>query len=324
MANSAAASPARCVADRRGANVRVAVLGAGALGRVYGVHLAEAGEQVSFVVRPSRLTETRAFVIQRRNGDRLRRQIAEPRRVSEIPPDTALILLAVRADQLNEDVERLLQSGPEIPVVALTPLLPLSLARLEGWTAANCFVAMPALASSEGPDGVDEYWAFRASPSLFEERDVNGNDSVRALVVSLRRSRLPARSSRDVRQRNPATTIAFFPISVAVSRAGGVEPMLANPQLASLGAQAAREALVLAQRIGPIELPLVLALRGVTPRTLRWVFSVVGKLLPEANHFVDSHFGTKLQAQHRVLGAEILELGRAHGVALPSLERLLD
>ncbi len=66
--------------------------------------------------------------------------------------------------------------------------------------------------------------------------------------------------------------------------------------------------------------------RGACPhddRTLRAAFALLGKVLPQATEFVDSHFGDKLGEQHRVLGAEILELGRREGVPLPSLERLL-
>lgn len=299
--------------------MHVAIFGAGALGRVYGVHLADAGERVSFVVRPARLGERTPFVISRRNGDRRRRELEAPARVAEIPRDADAVLLAVRVDQLDAGVEQRVRAGPAVPLVSLTPLLPLSLERVSAWAGGRCAVAMPTLAASERPDGVDEYWAFRAAPSLFEA----GLPEVEALVGALRRSALPARLSRDVRARNPATTMAFFPISVAVSRAGGIERLLADRQLSELGARAARETSVLAARIGPIDPPLRLLLRGVGPRTLRGAFALLGKLLPQATGFVDSHFGTKLGAQHRALGAEILELGRREGVPLPSLERLL-
>lgn len=299
--------------------MHVAIIGAGALGRVYGVHLADAGERVSFVVRAARTSETGAFVIERRNGDRRRRRVSAPERRAEIPTDADVVLLAVRVDQLDASIERLLRAGPRVPLISLTPLLPLTLARVSGWVDGRVWVAMPTLAASALPDGTAEYWAFRASPSLFEA----GAPETAALVAALRRSGLPARLSRDVRQKNPATTLAFFPISVAVSRAGGVEQLLRDEALAELGARAAREAFVLARRIGSIDAPLGLVLRAVTPRTLRAAFALLGKVLPQSTEFVDSHFGDKLGEQHRVLGAEILELGRREGVPLPSLERLL-
>lgn len=298
--------------------MHVAVVGAGALGRVYGAHLADAGLRVTFVVRESRLNETTPFVIVRRNGDRRRRELS-PTRSASIPGDADVVLLAVRADQLDESIERLLARGPAVPLVSLTPLLPLSLERVSGWARGRVWVAMPSIAASATGDGSDEYWAFRASPTLFEE----GPAVTAELVSALRRSGLPARLSRDVRTRNPATTAAFFPISVAVSRAGGVAKLLRDSELTELGLSALKETLPLAESLGPIDAPLRLLLRAVGPRSLGAVLRALTRTLPEAAEFVDSHFGDKLGAQHRVLGAEIVELARERRLALPRLERLL-
>lgn len=299
--------------------MHVAIIGAGALGRVYGVHLVDAGERVTFVVRPARLAETSPFVIQRKNGDRRRRELVSPTRAEGVPADADLVLLTIRVDQLDDGVERLLRAAPPVPLVSLTPLMPLTLERVASWVGGRAVVAMPTLASSPSASGADDYWAFRSSPSLFEA----GTPEVARLVAALQRAGLPARLSRDVRERNPATTMAFFPISVAVSRAGGIERLLEDPELCRLGARAARETRALAKHIGPIDAAAGLVLGAVTPATLRGAFTLLTRVFPQATRFVDDHFGDKLGAQHRHLGAEILELGKKHSVPLPSLERLL-
>lgn len=299
--------------------MHVAIIGAGALGRVYGVHLVDAGEHVTFVVRPARLAETSPFVIERKNGDRRRRELVSPARAEQVPPDADLVLLAIRVDQLDGSIEQLLRAAPPVPLVSLTPLLPLTLERVESWVGGRTVVAMPTLAASTSGSGVDDYWAFRSSPSLFEA----GTPEAARLVRALRRSGLPARSSKDVRTRNPATTIAFFPISVAVSRAGGIERLVGDQELCRLGAHAARETSALARQLGPIDAAAGLVLRAVTPGTLRGAFALLTRVIPQAARFVDDHFGDKLGEQHRRLGAEILELGRKYAVPLPSLAELL-
>jgi len=80
---------------------------------------------------------------------------------------------------------------------------------------------------------------------------------------------------------------------------------------------------VLAREVGPIEAPAAALGRLLGPRSLRVALQVARVALPQAVHFVDSHFGTKLSAQHRVLGKEILELGRRHGLPLGGLAELL-
>ena len=304
--------------------MHVALIGAGALGRIYGVHLADAGARVSFVVRPARIYDSEPFVVERRTGDRRQRVIPSPVRVDHVPADASVVLLAVRADQLDRSVESLLTGGPEVPLVALTPLLPLSLARVDAWVGGRCRVAMPTVAASDDGSPVVRFWSFRAAPTLFERNGGSGREVVEALVQALVRSGLPAKLSDDVRRRNPATTIAFFPISVAVSRAGGVRELREDRRLLELGARAARETFALAREIGPVTAPAAFVARAIGPSTLRSALGVALAVLPSAAGFIDSHFGSKLSAQHRVLGAEILELARQRGHALPSLELLLQ
>lgn len=303
--------------------MNVAIVGAGALGRVYGTHLSAAGHATRFVVRPARMGERTPFVVERQNGTGGRLEIASPERVTAVPQDSDLVLLCVRADQLDSNIEHMLQRLGDVPLVALTPLLPLSLARVEGWLGRPLFVGMPAVAAQPDADGVDRFWAFTAAPTRFEHARRAGLGRVTELACALEQAGLGARLAPGVRTENPATTIAFFPLSVAVSRAGGIDALQRDAELTRVATSGAREALALARRIGRVDPPLALLLRALSPRTLRAGLAVLGRTLPEARQFIDAHFGEKLGAQHRYLGAEILELARSHGIPMPGLGRLL-
>ena len=56
--------------------MHVTVLGAGVLGRVYGIRLAAAGDRVTFVVRPERVAEASPFILEQVNGARRRDELA--------------------------------------------------------------------------------------------------------------------------------------------------------------------------------------------------------------------------------------------------------
>src|SRR4051812_33874925 len=107
--------------------MHVTILGAGALGRVYGARLAASGTDVAFLVRSSRIAEEAPFVIDERNGGRRRDVLDRPARVAEIPAHTDVVIVTVRFDQIVAD------AGPDAlaprlaatraPIVVLTPLL---------------------------------------------------------------------------------------------------------------------------------------------------------------------------------------------------------
>ncbi len=302
--------------------MHVAVVGAGTLGRIYGVHLATAGERVSFVVRPSRLADSEAFALLRLNGDRRYRELPEPRRVSDIPVDASAIVLAVRVEQIDDALAEVLRRAPPVPVISLTPLLGDSLERLERIVGGRTVVAMPSVAGLLEA-GVVRYVAFGMLPTLVEHRSEHAL-TLSALVAALGRSGLSARLSDDVRRRNPATTIAFFPLSLALAAAGGTGALARRRDLLQLAARACRETLALAERIGPVEPAARLAARWSTPRRLALALRLLRRVAPRAARFMERHYGEKLSQQNRVMGEEILALGTREGVAMPSFEALLD
>jgi 2-dehydropantoate 2-reductase len=183
-------------------------------------------------------------------------------------------------------------------------------------------IAMPTLAAKLDEDGVVRYWAFGTSPTLIDK-----SDRWRAVLARLAgrfaAGHLGVRLERDVSKKNPATTIAFFPLSVAISSAGGVRALSEREEIVRMAGSACRESLALARRIGPVEPAAALGAWLAKPAALRGGLALGRRFAPRAIEFVDAHFGDKLEAQHAEFGREILELGREHGVEMPSLARLL-
>src|SRR5579859_4098640 len=143
--------------------MHVSILGAGSLGRVYGARLAqEAGETVSFVVRADARTD--AIAIERVDGEAHR--LDRPAYVLAIPPDADIVLVCVRAEQLDEAL-RTLEGGPQVPAVVLTPMLPADYARMRDRLGARLIAAMPGVTAYTRD--VTRYWLPRTATTLLDE-----------------------------------------------------------------------------------------------------------------------------------------------------------
>lgn len=311
--------------------MRVAVVGAGALGRVYGVRLVAVGDQVAFVVRPERVAEAAPFAIEQVNGPKRRDVVERPRRVAEVPADTDILLVAVRFDQLDQagpgSLAELLRGAPDRPVVLLTPSMPAQKAALEQAIGRPILVAMPGVSGYIDERDVVRYWITAVATTLIEAPDPGAAPEHRAAVEQLARrltnADVPSRIERDVAAQNAATTTAFFPLIAAIDAGGGVDGVLSDKALLSTAFEAAKECDALARKLGKVAPWANLLTRFVGPFTLKPGIALARRLFPEAVRFVERHFGPKLHEQHLAMGASILALGREHGVPLPALERLM-
>ncbi|WP_437776513.1 ketopantoate reductase family protein [Sorangium sp. So ce1097] len=320
--------------------MRISIVGAGALGHVYGVRLAAQGDDVTFVVRPERVHDVRPFVIEQVNSADRRDTLERPRLAADIPADTEIVLVTVRFDQLapgpevggdaaraagRRTVADLLRGGPAVPAVVLTPLMPPQRAALEDAAGRPITPAMPSVSGYLDERGVVRYWIVGFASTLIDEGD--GAPADRALLDELARrltsADLVARVERGVGAQNLATTIAFFPLIAAVDAGGGTSALLADEGVLGTALEATRECAALADRLGNVAPWTRLLTRAIGPRTLRPGVALVRLLAPEALRFLDAHFGPKLRAQHLAMGAAIVALGREHGVSLPALEGLM-
>lgn len=303
--------------------MHICVIGAGALGKVYGVRLAVGGERVSFLVRPERLSETNPFSIELVTGTQRRDTIPTPTRVDTIPADTDVVLLTVRVDQIDDRLASLLASAPDVPVVSLTPLLPKDYERLDSMLKSRGkLVAAQAGVVAYERDGVVRYWLPKVSPTLFDTEPAS--ETVPKLVDVLVRAGVPAKLEAPVRKSNPATSIAFFPLVLALDAAGGTaDSVLDSKDVLKDAFAAVKETRELGDRIGPIAPWAGLLLKFVNPLALKVGIRLAQTASPEGVHFVELHFGKKVHEQNLKMGRSIVELGREHGVKLSAFERLL-
>lgn len=308
--------------------MHVTVVGAGVLGRIYGVRLAAAGEQVAFVVRPERVNETAPFALEQVNGSRRRDTLQHPERVTQIRRGTAAVLVAVRFDQLvasGSPLVDLLRAAPPVPLIAITPLLPKPRAVFEQAIGRRLTAAMPGAVGYLDARDVVRYWITAIAPTLIEG-DAQSNDgpAIDELLRRLGKAGLPAHREHDVSALNAATTTAFFPLIAAIDAGGGIDGLLSDRELFATTIDAARESDALGQKVGKVAPWAHLLTRFVGPYTLKPAVTLARGLVPEALRFAEAHFGHKLHAQHLAMGEAILELSGALGHPMPALSKLMD
>ena len=299
--------------------MHVAVVGAGALGGLYGTKLAQAGVTVTFVVRAARVAETAAIVLEHVQGG-AREEIAHPARAAAVPPDADLVLLAVG----TEDLEAIgaATAGSEAPIVVLTPMMPEDFARMREAFGSRVLAAMPGVVAYVREDGVIRAW-LPPQPTLIDEpRAGEGAVVVHALVEALRRAGLRARLELGVHEKNPATTVAFIGAAMAIAVAGSLRALADDAELCALAARSCHEGRALGLRIGRAEPAAALAAALATPWGLALALRALPRLSPEAAHYAEVHFGRKLLAQHLVMAQAIVRLAAEKGVETPSFAEL--
>jgi ketopantoate reductase len=317
--------------------VHLSIVGAGALGLAYGVWGA-AGAEVSFVVRRDVGARGGARV------ERVGRTAAEAREVREIAalrasttvaPEADVIVVTVRADQLEAALATVAATESEAPVVILTPMMPAAYAQARRVLGARVRAAMPAViayvvdADAAAPTGASSStvrvraW-LPAAPTLIDEQrgTADAQTALAALAETWTAAGLSTRFAMGVHESNPATTAAFIPLTMAIDAAGSLDALLADTELLALAVRAADEGAALGARLGQIA-PWA-TLLGWLARP--WVIELGGKLAksraPEAFAYVDQHFGRKIHAQNVAMAGDLVALAKERGEAHAALEEL--
>lgn len=310
--------------------MHIAIVGAGSLGQVYGVKLAGAQTDVSFVVRPERAREQAPFTIEQ-VGTKRRETIEAPRRVASVPSEASAVIVAVRFDQLSADgaVAHLLRGVRAAPIIIMTPLLPAQIASLEESLARRVLPAMPGVAGYVDERGVVRFWVTPVAATLLDDpgADPRADESRRVDVEELARrlskAGIPARLEANVGATNAATTMSFFPLIAAIDAGGGIELVLKDRELLQTALDAARETEELARKLGKPASWAHLLTRFIGPLTVKPGVALAKRIVPEAVHFIEQHFGAKLHAQHLAMGDAIVHVAREIGAPVPALEKLL-
>jgi 2-dehydropantoate 2-reductase len=308
--------------------MHLTIVGAGALGQIYGVRLAAAGVDVAYLVRAARAKDDTPFIIEQATSSQRRDTLAHPRRVTSVPRDTDAVLVAVRFDQiLADDGEDALipkLRATRAPIVVLTPLLPAQHKALDSALGRRCVPAMPSVAGYAKETGLIRYWVPAIAATLLEERQGDEGAALELLARRLSAAGISAGLERDVSAKNGATTIAFFPLIAAIDPAGSVDRLLGDAELLSMTLEAAHETEALSRSVGKPASWTGLLTRFIGPFTLKAGVALARRIAPEAVHFVEEHFGPKLHGQHLAMGEAIRVLADEHGVAMPALDRLLE
>jgi ketopantoate reductase len=297
--------------------MRVAIVGVGALGSVYGARLARLGCEVDAVGRSA---GPPVSIRLERIDDGEVIDWTGVTCLDRVPPEADLALVAVRYEALDEAMTRVARSLA--PVVVMTPLLPDDYARLSQAVPGRLHAAMPSVVAYKNRTGTIRYWLPRGATTLVEPSSPAGVEA--ELVDRLARAEIAARLDRDVLSRNVATTVSFMPMAMAIDVAGGVDAALRDDALVALALEATREGGELGRALGKAEPWASILLRFLAPFMLKAGVALARSRVPEAVAYADEHFGRKLRSQNVAIGRRMVQLAREKGTRRDALERLLD
>jgi pyrroline-5-carboxylate reductase len=291
--------------------LRVCILGAGALGQAYALACARGGAHVTLLNREKQATEVAL------RG----RRLTFPRREDKFQVDwaTALptasdaILVCVRAEQIDDALlTQLAQaSSPPTAVIFVTPVMPERAERVKA-VLPHAQHSMPSLIA-EFIDGEVAYWVA-PTPTLFSA-DEQTLPAVTRLIDSLRKGGVSSKRKVNLAAYANATTIAFFPIQLALLREPRMAAWRHTQGLLRATAHSLGLTRALAKAIGHGD-PGLLFLMWVL--SWNWILAICSVVLPwimpRFTLYLGNHFGEKLRAQHVLLYKEAAQLGAKHGI----------
>ncbi|MFO0671034.1 MAG: 2-dehydropantoate 2-reductase N-terminal domain-containing protein [Polyangiaceae bacterium] len=302
--------------------MHVAVVGAGALGSVYGARIATRARdvRVSFVVRPSRVTDARPIVLERVDHPQDRITLSAPVRVAAVPGDADVVLLAVSVNDLDDALLAALRAS-EAAIVVLTPLLPDDFERMSRTFEKRLLPAMPSVAGYTNDAGVVRYWLPKVATTLIEEpRPLVA--AVDTLVRAMHEAGIPTRFQIGTFGINAATTVTFLPLAFALDVAGSASALLGDRALLALALDGAREGRELGRMLGTPAPWAEMLTSFVGPTMLKIGVGLAERRSKEAVRYVEMHFGTKMHAQNVVMAEAIATLARTRGLPATALESL--
>ncbi|HET7506192.1 MAG TPA: 2-dehydropantoate 2-reductase N-terminal domain-containing protein [Kofleriaceae bacterium] len=310
--------------------MRVLIVGAGAVGQVFGHHLAQGGAEVSFLVKPKYADELRPGVtLYPLDRKPPRAQRFTGFGVLTAPGDAAgsrwdYILLTVSSTALTSGgwLAELAAATGDAAIVFLQPNLedrgfvtrvvdPRRI--VDGMIG---FIAYHAPLPGEtrfAEPGV-AYWS-PPGPSPFS------GERAGALVAALRRGKLPARQVRDVTASAPFQSAALYAYLVALESAGWSLAELRRGGRLSLAGRAAAQALAIASHRVGHRVPWTVRL-AARPLVIGLVLRLARRVVPiDLETYLRVHF-TKFGAQTRAGIQSYVDHGGKNGLPVDAIERL--
>ncbi len=313
---------------------RVLIVGAGAVGQIYGHHLAQGGAAVTFYVRERYRDETsRGFTIlplaRRGHAERFEGfdVVCSPAELAGRSFDQVYLAIPstglaapwlrqlIAAIGLSALVVNLAPSAGDREKILATGMSPARL--VDGFISIVSYASpLPGSESnaSSAPAGT-AVWYPPGAPSLFS--------GARApdVIAALRAGHLPARRHRDVAAHNAFLSSAFMPYLLALEAAGWSLAELRRTRFA-LATDAARQAMrITAASFGTPPLGLRLNLAMTSP--IRLALALAPRFAPfPLEAYLRYHF-TKVGAQTRHIVADTIARGRVAERPTSALEELL-
>jgi 2-dehydropantoate 2-reductase len=313
--------------------MRVLVVGAGAVGQVFGHHLARGGAEVAFLVKPRYAGAARAGYTLYALHDRRRRttpirftgagvvtsaaEAAASRWDAVILTVSSTALrgawLAELAAATGDATVVMLQPGIDDRQVVLAAVAP-------DRVVAGLITLVSYLAPLPGETRFPEPGVAYFFPPLSAVPLSGPEARVRPLVDALRRGGMPARRHPDVGAVAQFPSALMTPFLLALEAGGWRMDRLG--ERAGVAARAAREAIAVARARGGKTPPL----GGVLARgwLVRAGLAVGRRLVPfDLETYLRSHF-TKVGDQTRLMLAQYIDIARERGLAASALEELRD
>ena len=312
--------------------MRVLVVGAGAIGQVFGLHFQQGGAEVSFLVRPKYADDARkGFVMYRQNGApymplRFQGFGVESDQDEAMKQDWDLVVLALSSVALRSGdwLDRLGQSMGSANLLSLVPEMDgtqyLASRFPEGRVAWGMLSVVSFQAPLEGqpmPEPGVAFWFPPLSPLGFSGPDA----VVNAFLPVLKRGSMPAKRVESVEAEVAIAGPILDKIILSLECAGWkFDALRRDPELLGLAVQAIREAWVLADKVHGAKPPL--PLRLLRPFMLRFALWLAPKILPfDLEKFFDFHYH-KVGEQTLMHMADQLAACKEHGVENPAMRAL--
>jgi ketopantoate reductase len=243
--------------------MRVALVGAGALGLTYAARLATLGN-CDFGIVTSKAAPAALVRIERvDDGETI--EWMRPAGMQAVPRDADLVMLCVRYEQLDAAAKSVGRGSA--PVVVMTPIFPKDYSRLSAAIPARIVTSMPGVVAYRNERGVVRYWLPRLATTLVELRAASGAEA--ELVGSLERAGMAAKLDPEVLQRNMATTLSFLPLAIAIDVGGGIDNVLQNDELLAVAIDAAKEGRALGRSFGKAPAWAAMLMRFIGPLALK-------------------------------------------------------
>jgi ketopantoate reductase len=301
--------------------VHITIIGAGALGAVYGVRLAlVAKHDVTFVVRPARAEKNAPLAIQRIDGDGSHHEIEKPKYATAVPADADVVIVTVHQDQIDDALIALLQHSTP-PIVMLSPMFDSDMNALVGALGPRIFPALPSVVSYD-KNRVIRYWLPRAATTAIESE--NAPLAIGELAQAIAAAGITAKLDTRVLAQNIATTVSFMPIVMGMDIAGSIDALMSDKKLLHLAIDAVNEAGKLAKAVGAPAAWADLLLHFVGGFTLKAGVALARMRSPEAVSYVEEHFGRKLHAQNLKIGKAMVDLAENKGIRAEQLHALYN